>query len=115
MSFTKEFVVNEVRVHSEIHGFTNAIALIIAHWRITHSDYPNGVAYHFFRKYFHHDLYTLETFTPVEDVTDAMMEQWLTADMTPESIIEIENRAMDVIKQKDAEAGLQVYYTAADS
>lgn len=110
MAFNREFIVDQVKTHDSIHGFENAIALIKARWKITHSDYPNGFAYHVFQKYFHHDTYTLETFVPIEDVTDAMMEQWVSEGISPEAMNEIYNAAFPVIQATDAEVGLTTHF-----
>lgn len=115
MAFSREFIVDQVKVHDSIHGFENAIALIKARWKITHSDYPNGYAYHAFHKYLHHDTYTLETFVPIDQVTNEMMEQWVSADITPEVLNSIYTAALPFIQMKDAEAGLTTYYESADA
>jgi hypothetical protein len=110
MAFNKQFIVDQVKTHDNIYGFENAIALIKARWKITHSDYPNGFAYHAFHKYFHHDTYNLETFTPIQDVTDAMMEEWVSGAISPEAMNEIYNAAFPYIQATDAEHGLTTYY-----
>jgi hypothetical protein len=114
MPFNTEFIVDLVKTHDEIYGFENAIALIQARWKITHTEYPNGYVYHAFRKYFHHDTYTLETFTPVDQVTNEMMEQWLTADLSPDVKNDIFHRAFPIIQQVDAEHGLTTHYQNPD-
>ena len=114
MAFATEFIVDVVKTHDNIHGFENAIAVIKARWRITHTDYPNGEAFHGFHKYFHHDTYELETFTPIQDVTNEMMEQWVTSAITPETREAIFHRAFTQIQVTDAEHGLTTHYQNPD-
>jgi|TARA_B110000977_G_scaffold1268_1_gene1812 hypothetical protein len=114
MTFRTEFVVDQVLTHAEIHGFENAVALVRAHWKITHDSYPNGAAYHGFAKAFSSDVYELDTFTPVEDVTTAMFEQWVTSGLTPETRETIVDRSYTQIVASHEEFGLTTYYQNPD-
>jgi len=110
MAFSTEFIVDQVKVHPDLHGFQNAIALIRARWKITNSDHPDGFAYHMFEKAFNEDVYTLETFVAVDDVTDAMMESWLTSALTADTVLRIKMNALPRIEFTHEEARLTVHY-----
>ena len=110
MAYNLEFIVDQVKVHPEIHQFVNGIALIRARWKITNTDYPDGFAYHLLQKSFSHDSYTLETFVPAEDVTDAMMEEWLTGDMHANTKQNIKMASLQQIMFSHEEAQLTTYY-----
>jgi hypothetical protein len=115
MGFSTEFIVDQVLKHDEIHGFEDAIAVIKARIKILHSGYPNGYAYHAFHKVFPTSVYTLETFTPIDAVTDAMMEQWCMADINTDVLNNIFNAALPFIKMKHNEHGLTVHYQNPDA
>lgn len=114
MAFNREFIVDQILVHEQLDDMQNAIASIKARWKITHSDYPNGVAYHVFHKIYLEGEFDLDNFIPIEDVTNAVMEQWLTANISPEAINEIYNAAFPQIKTTDATFGLTTYYENPD-
>jgi hypothetical protein len=115
MAYNTEFIVDQVKVMDEIHQFQNAVTLVKARWRITNTDYPNGEAFHVFHKYFYHDTLEAETFVPIEDVTDAMLEQWVTGGITVEAREAIYARAMVQIQVSHAEHGLTTYYQNPDA
>jgi hypothetical protein len=110
MAFNTQFVVDQVKVYPEIHKFTNGISLIRAHWIITNTDHPDGAAHHVFEKSFSHDSFTLETFVPVEDVTDAMMEEWVTSSIAADTIQKIKMAALERIRFTHEEAQMTTYF-----
>jgi len=110
MAYNLEFIVDQVKVHPEIHKFVNGIALIRARWKITNTDYPDGFAYHLFQKSFSHDSYTLDTFVAAEDVTDAMMEEWVTGDMHADTKQRIKMASLQQIMFSHEEAQLTTYF-----
>ena len=114
MAYNREFIKYEVLTHAEIHGFTNAIAYIRAALKITNTDFPNGVAYHAMEKLFPDSSYERETFIPIEDVTDAMMEEWLLADYPAEVLANIDLHALANIKKTHEKHGLTTYYRKTD-
>jgi len=110
MAFNREFIVDQVLTHDQIDDMQNVIAVIKARWKITHSDYPNGFAYHAFNKYYYEGDFDLDNFIPIEDVTDAILEQWVTSSMVPDTVNEIYVAAMPLIRAKDAEHGLTIHF-----
>lgn len=110
MAFNRQFIVDQVKVYPEIHKFVNGIGLIRARWRITHTDHPDGYADHLFEKAFHHDSFELDTFVAIDDVTDAMMEEWLTADMLEATKQRIMMANLERIRRSHEEAQLSTYF-----
>jgi hypothetical protein len=110
MAFQREFIKYEVLTRDEIDGFSNAIVSISAAFKITNTEFPNGFAYHSMEKLFPDSSYELETFIPIEDVTDAMMEEWLVADYSADVLANINMHALATIKKTHEKHGLTTYY-----
>lgn len=115
MAFNLEFIKDTVLTHDEIHGFENAIAYVAARWKITHSDWPNGFVYHGFSKRLPIEELTLETYIPIEDVTDAQLEAWVISDVDADTRLNIQMRALPFIQQKHELFGLTRYYQNPDA
>ena len=110
MAFNTQFIVDKVSVYPEIHGFTNGIGQIRARWRITNTDHPDGFSDHLFEKNFHHDTFELDTFVQIADVTDAMMEEWVTAGMADETKQRVKMANLERIRLSHEEAQLTTYF-----
>jgi hypothetical protein len=110
MSFSREFIVDTIKTHDAYYGYVNAIAIVSARWKITNSQYPNGCAYHCFMKELDVDSLTPACFLPIEDVSNEQLEQWCIADMSPNTIAEIELMALIEIKRSHAMQSLTTYY-----
>jgi hypothetical protein len=63
-----------------------------------------------FEKNFHHDTFELDTFVQIEDVTDAMMEEWVTAGMAEETKQRIKMANLERIRLSHEEAQLSTYF-----
>ena len=117
MAFTHEFVVDRVLVHDNYFGFQNAVKLIQAHWVIRHTEYPDGRAHHYFEIKFDLDDPGLdpETYVPISDVSDAVIEQWLTGDLTYTQINDINANAFPMIQRVHEIESLETWYENPDA
>lgn len=110
MGFSKEFIVDTLKSHDEKHGYSDVIAIVMARWKISHSDYPNGYAYHGFVIDLDLRGITEENFIAADEVTDAMIEQWCVERLTPNKIQEIEVNALPAIERMHKMNSLTTYY-----
>lgn len=111
MAFAKQFVVDLVKTHDNYYGWPNAVGFVRAHWNITHSDYPSGEAKHYFVAELDVDAITADSFVAIDDVTDAILEQWVTGGMTSEDVLGIENNAISLIRSSHFIESLTTHYT----
>lgn len=114
MGFSKEFIIDTLKTHDEKHGFPDVISIVMARWKITHSDYPNGYAYHGFAIELDLRGITEENFTMAEDVTNEMVEQWCAERLTPNQISEIEMNCLPGIERMHKLNSLTTYYQNPD-
>ena len=114
MGFSKEFIVDTIKSHDEKHGYSDVIAIIAARWKIMHSDYPNGFAYHGFIIDLDLRGVTEENFVAAENVTNEMLEQWCLLNITPNQVSEIEMAALPVIERSHKMNSLTTYYQNPD-
>lgn len=114
MAFSKQFVVDVVKTHDDYYGWQNAVAIVQARWIITHSDFPLGEAVHVFTQELDCQAITEESYIPIENVTDADYERWVTAAMSPELITNIENHSLAYIKKTHRMASLTTHYQNPD-
>lgn len=115
MAFTKEFVVDLVKTHDNYYGWPNLVQFVQAHWKITHSSYPDGEAVHYFVKELNVDEVTEETYLAIDEVTDSVLEQWVTADLTADEVTAVENHSISIIRSSHFRSSLTTHYQNPDS
>lgn len=114
MAFNKEFIIDSVKTIDNYFGWPNAVAFVQARWKITHTDYPEGAAYHVFVQELDVESITESTFVLIDDVTDQLIEQWVTSKLDPETVIRIEMNALEVIKASHYHSALTTHYQNPD-
>jgi hypothetical protein len=114
MAYTKEFIVDRVYTQPEYYGWVDTVLLVEARWKITHNDYPNASSYHLFRTELDTTDLSHDTYVPLADVTDAMLEQWVTSQLTPDQVRAIEGAALPALRYMHYKSTLNEHYSNPD-
>jgi len=115
MSYSKEFIKDKIYTHTNWEDFApNAIAVICGRWRITHGDYPNGVAYHHFETEVDCSLITPDNFVAIENFTNDMLEACCTSEFTANTLVEMQTDGLNEIRRSHWIASLNLQYENPD-
>lgn len=110
MSINKEFIPDILKKYDNYFGFENVISYIQARWKLTDSEYPNGVTYHSFNIKLDLTNLSNETFTPIDQITNETLELWCTQSISTTQRLEILNRALMPIISSHEINSMTTYY-----
>jgi hypothetical protein len=110
MSYSKEFIKDKILIHELYHQWENVINVIYARWKITNSEYPSGFSYYYFEKELDINVMERDTYIAIDDVTDAQLEAWCVADLTPNTISVIQSDGLAEIRKSHWLSTLTTHY-----
>jgi hypothetical protein len=114
MAFSREFIVDAVYKQEEYFGWENTVLMVEARWKITHSDFPGAAVFHRFVVDLDTTFLSHDTYVPIDQVTDAILEEWVTAPLTQDQISAIEGNALPALRRIHYKNSLTVHYQNPD-
>ena len=111
MSVNAKFIVDKVDVYEEYYGWSNVVSRVNARWELTHPDYPDAKVYHIFFFTLDPTAIQQESFVPIEQATDEVLEQWCLATVSAETMQEIKVAAIPALRYQQQGKGLTTYYS----